>query len=357
MTAEVVFRKGRQDDLPRISEFRKKHFGHSLVRSHETEYYRWKCYGNPVLAGEMWLAEDGGRLVGIKNVTPKPMKVLGEVMPVAETGDTFTHPDYQGRGIFTRLFQAAREKGMDRAIGLIYGTPNRNSLPGYMRRLNYAQVPISVRSLAKPLFPRQILKKMLPVPFLAYLVSPALEVFSRMMFAVGKASAGRNGIHVSEAPSFPDDTDDLWEEVSGQYDVSLVRNREYLEWRYVANPDTYSILIARDQRDALMGFMVTKTGFEEDVALGYVVDFLVPEGRTDILTTLLTVALDRFYQQRVSSVAVWSIKGSHAGSVFRRFGFIPRAKNPLLCYQNEVGRELTSKTYKWHLAMGDTDNI
>jgi len=357
MTPDLVFRKGRQDDLPRIAEFRKEYFGHSLIRSHETEYYRWKCYNNPVMAGEMWLAEDCGRLVGMKNVTPKLMKMLGKIIPVAEMGDSFTHPDYQRRGIFTTLSKASRESMLQQGVNLIYNTPNKNSLPGYLRRLDHAVVPIAVRNLAKPVFPRPALKKMLPAPFLAYFLSPPLEVISRIMSAVGKACIGRNGITVSEVSSFPDDIDGLWEELSGQYDVSLVRNGVYLEWRYVVNPDTYSILIARDESDVLRGFMVTKIGFEEDVALAYIADFLVPEARTDILAELLAGALHRFYQQKVSSVAVWSINGSRAGSVFRRFGFIPRAKSPLLCYQNEVGRELSSRVLKWHLTMGDTDNI
>ena len=64
MKKELTFRKCHEVDLYKVSEFRRSLFGYSLIRSHEPEYYRWKCYQNPILPGEMWLAEDSDAVVG-----------------------------------------------------------------------------------------------------------------------------------------------------------------------------------------------------------------------------------------------------------------------------------------------------
>jgi hypothetical protein len=29
----------------------------------------------------------------------------------------------------------------------------------------------------------------------------------------------------------------------------------------------------------------------------------------------------------------------------------------LICYKNELGKQITSSNYKWHFTMGDSDNI
>ncbi len=85
MAEGLTFREFKKDDLSRISRFRKEFFPYdSSIRSCEPEYYEWKCYQNPVLPGEMWLAEDGELLVGIKNITPKRMQVLGTIINGAE---------------------------------------------------------------------------------------------------------------------------------------------------------------------------------------------------------------------------------------------------------------------------------
>jgi len=66
MPQKITYRKFIEGDIARISEFRKKFFLYdSSIRSYEPEYYEWKFNKNPVLPGEIWLAEDGNTLVGI----------------------------------------------------------------------------------------------------------------------------------------------------------------------------------------------------------------------------------------------------------------------------------------------------
>lgn len=357
MPKELTFRLGNKDDLPRISEFRKAFFGYSSIRSHEPEYYDWKCYKNPALPGEIWLAEDGNAVVAIKSMTPKRMKILGEKVIGAETGDTFTHPDYQRQGIFTKLFEVARENGIDGRMSFIYGTPNKNSLPGYIRKLDYAQIPLKLRILVKPLAPKQILQKKLGFYPLASLVSPVVEIASRAIFRIAGRAVSKSNIRITQILSFPDDIDVLWEQTSKNFDIALVRDKNYLEWRYVANPDTYSILIARNQEGAILGYMVTKIGFEEDIPLGYIVDFLTFENDVNVFKKLLVTSLERLYHRKVNLVSTVVVKGSYYYNIFLKFGFIPRVEVPLICYKGELGMRVLSEAYRWHFTLGDTDNI
>jgi GNAT superfamily N-acetyltransferase len=59
-------------------------------------------------------------------------KVLG-----AQSCDTMTHPSHQKKGLFTNLakktFDLAKEKG----IHFVFGFPNQNSYPGFIRHLDF----------------------------------------------------------------------------------------------------------------------------------------------------------------------------------------------------------------------------
>jgi hypothetical protein len=47
--------------------------------------------------------------------------------------DTATHPDWQGRGIFTRLTLALVEKMAAEGVAFVFNTPNELSRPGYLK--------------------------------------------------------------------------------------------------------------------------------------------------------------------------------------------------------------------------------
>ncbi len=360
MTEELTYRKFTEKDLVRISEFRKSYFRYnSSIRSYEPEYYGWKCYGNPFLLGEMWLAEDGDIIVGIRNITPKRMKVLGTLVNAGEIGDNFVHPDYQRRGIATKLAEYIRESMLEKGVSLIYGIPGRiTSLPGYMKKMNYLPLPIGLRELVKPLNMKQLLEKRLHIPPpLAACLSPIIKIFSNAETGIGAIGSAKSDISISKASLLPDDIDIFWEHAAKSYDIMLIRSKDYLEWRYIKNPDTYSTLLATNIEGDTVGYIVTKIGMYDGVPVGYIVDFLTLEDDPGIFKKLLLAALEEFHRNKVSVVNTWVVKGGIYSKVLSRFGFLPYSKITLICYKNELGKQITSNHYKWHFTMGDSDNI
>lgn len=362
----LTFRKFEEQDLPRISDFRKSFFSYNPgVRCYEPQYYRWKCYKNPLQQGEMWLAEDKNIIVGLYNITPKRMKILGTVVSGAEVGDAFTRADYQRRGILTELGTAARDSGLNKGISFIYGVPNEESRPGHVKNLGYRQVPIKIHNLIKPVNMKQPLKVMLRLSPLAAFLSSIIKIISDTASRIGAMGNDKSNISISRASSFPDDIGIFSEQSAQRYDNILVRSEEYLEWRYIQNPDTYTILLARNKAGATVGYMVTKVGFYSDTRVrsmvdtlaGFIVDFLTLEDDKGIFKKLLLASLKDFLQSRVNFVSTWTIKGSFYDKLLLKFGFIPYGKATLICYQNELGSQVINKNYKWHFTMGDSDGI
>ncbi|MGO4702308.1 GNAT family N-acetyltransferase [Dyella sp. 2RAB6] len=60
--------------------------------------------------------------------------------------NTATHPDYQGKGLFTTLAQKTYELGASQGFSAVYGVANANSTPGFIRKLGFALVaPLEAR--------------------------------------------------------------------------------------------------------------------------------------------------------------------------------------------------------------------
>lgn len=356
--AAIVFQKAEKTDLTLISQFRKKYWPASdLGRSCEPEYYEWKIWKNPAQLGEIWFAKSDNTVVGFKSMTPKKIKILDAIVEGAETGDTFTHPDCQRRGIFTGLFRSAGEAGLDPKLDFIYGLPNEDSQAGYEKKLDYAQIPLGLYGMIKPVFLLPTLQKMLKPPFLGNILSPVLGIGSRIIFKIGTMGVATSDIFVKVERNFPDDIDILWEKTSHNYDVMLVRTKDYLQWRYVTNPDSYSILIARKSDGYISGYMVTKLGVYQGVPVGLIVDYLTLEDDSNIFKQLLSTAIKEFYQKKVSFILAYTVKRNFYYRILFKTGFIPRGKHSIICHKDKIGNQVLTGDYRWHFTMGDSDNI
>ncbi|MGE0567473.1 MAG: GNAT family N-acetyltransferase [Bacteroidia bacterium] len=62
----------------------------------------------------------------------KDKKILG-----AQSGDTMTHPDHRGKGLFIKLASSTYELARDLGIKLVFGFPNQNSYHGFVNKLQW----------------------------------------------------------------------------------------------------------------------------------------------------------------------------------------------------------------------------
>jgi len=363
--SSLSFRKSVQEDVSRISEFRKNYFRYnSSLRCYEPEYYAWKCFSNPCQKGEMWLSEMNGEIVGLCTLTPKKMKVMDAFVDGAEAGDSFTRPDFRRLGISTQLNMSARESTLSRGITLLYNVPGRLSWLRDSTKLGHAEVPIKLYQLFKPLniswmlnnnhvISRRLKITLYSTAFQWPLTAVVCFLKSRFCHHIPGFSSG---IFVQKVEQFPDDIDIFGEQAARSFDVMLVCNRNYLNWRYLENPDKYSIYIAADNKQNTLGYLVSKICCHGKVKVGYIVDFLTL-AKTPVLEKLVSVCLEEFRLGKVSYIHTWVIQNGQYGNIFSMLGFRVCTRLKLSVFQNEMGKQLTCKDIRWHFTMGCSDTI
>ena len=122
-----------ETDLPRIGELFEQVMGFRRPEGHN----QWKFVDNPAGRPLGMVAGVGDRIVGQYALWPTYLRLGADVVLGAQSLDTMTHPDYQGQGMFTVLANACMDLAVQRGVLALYGFPNPNSYPGFVRKLNW----------------------------------------------------------------------------------------------------------------------------------------------------------------------------------------------------------------------------
>ncbi|WP_413668496.1 GNAT family N-acetyltransferase [Mucilaginibacter sp. Mucisp86] len=84
-----------------------------------------------------YLAYAGNVPAAFYGVIPCFIECDGHPVLAAQSADTMTHPDHQGKGLFITLAQRTYELCHKEGIQILFGFPNQNSLPGFVNKLNW----------------------------------------------------------------------------------------------------------------------------------------------------------------------------------------------------------------------------
>ncbi|AHM58433.1 putative acetyltransferase [Flammeovirgaceae bacterium 311] len=130
---EYTVRAANEQDIPAIIELFRISLGAEYGAPKES-FWRWKHIKNPFGVSPVLLAFNGEKLIGLRAFMRWQWQYNGKILPAFRAVDTGTHPDYRGKGIFSRLTkQLITELKESEPPSFIYNTPNNASKPGYLK--------------------------------------------------------------------------------------------------------------------------------------------------------------------------------------------------------------------------------
>jgi hypothetical protein len=146
-----------------------------------------------------------GEPAAFYGVFPCLMEQNGKKFLVAQSGDTITHINHQKKGLFIELARRTYELCAELSIKLVFGFPNENSYPGFIRKLNwidfgnFESLHIKLNNLPV----KRILNK-LKIPYHSIYLKPMLSLFSRPLTGSDFTfdAYGSNTLHVQHDPAF-----------------------------------------------------------------------------------------------------------------------------------------------------------
>ena len=130
--SDLEIRRATPDDLPALLALLRA----SMRRDDDTRFetlFRWKHLDNAYGQSPMWVACDADTVVGLRVFMRWEFDAPGRIVRAVRAVDTATHPDYQGRGVFTRLTLGGLDDLAAEGVQFVFNTPNASSRPGYLK--------------------------------------------------------------------------------------------------------------------------------------------------------------------------------------------------------------------------------
>jgi hypothetical protein len=210
--------------------------------------WRWQYRNNNI--GQAWIAvaEAANEIVAHYALMRQNLNFMGRELIAVTPTDTMVRSNQRGQGWYTRLATRVYGQAHENGAKAVFGFPNRESLPGFLRNLGGHKI-----ANLKTFYYRTGFRKHL---------GAAADCAARFFYALPNRAASsfmsrqsfpRHSIQISS--TLPPDLGKPLKEMLDQEVLSVWKDYEYLEYRYQNHPDRtyrFHILYAGDQPAGLV---------------------------------------------------------------------------------------------------------
>lgn len=318
MTALCQIRSYQEGDEKHILELFSISFG---GRQMSLPYWKWRFQDNPAGHGVIELCWDGDALVAHYAVTNLTMSIHGQRCNVGLSGTTMTHPAYRGMSLFQMLARSTYSRMLNINMPLVWGFPNVMSHRSFVRELNWVDI--------------------YEVPMFRLHLEPRLK------------DIHTSNEYIFELSAADERFDALWERVRNDYDIITQRDRAYINWRYLMNPNEKYKLIVHAVNDEIQGYAVFKHYGDEL----QVVDLIMGKKAVDVGENLITYLIAQALKENARSVSLWLNVTHPLHQALEKIGFRPEA--PVTYLGGLVLNPAIDKSFydfrRWYFTMNDSD--
>ena len=313
----------------------------------------------------MWVAEGDGRIVGFLASFPTRMKLLHTDWTMILPCDLMVSPDARRHGLGGKLINLYIEAAGWLANGLVYSKDSGR----IFTKLGYHEVDAHA-TLVRPYSWNRVLDFVLssgsrpgilknpPVKWGLMGVAACATLFSRLV-NTAKSPSPDQSIEVTETTSIGSEFDTLWNDLSPSFPIIAVRDQQYVQWRFLDDPNGgHTLLVARSSDGSLLGYVDACVSTRRGLQVGRIMDLFCSVDRPDVVVALMDGAL-RVLEAR--KVAIVSCMGLHPKlrATVRRFLYLKPERLQLKPMFKWLGDPaMQDDIYdadNWHLSHADGD--
>jgi hypothetical protein len=318
--------------------------------------WHWMFWENPAGDGYIWLADDNGRIVGHSAAMPVMVKMGTKTIRSRIGSNSMTHPDYRGQGMFTTI---NKNRNAELAKnGITIASDYGGKSPAFPISAKYfgAFLVCTTKALVKPYNWRNVLRMKFHNPLLVNFGVLGGTLVQKTIYRAKKAPSIQS-LSIVNITQFDNRIDDLWNRVCNQYQIMVVRSKDYLNWRYSTIPNiTYTILVA--ERDSkICGYIVFRSVYRDSLKIGVIFDFITET--PEIGQCLVAEALKNLKQENVDLVGCSAVLNKSYLDSFRRNGFIsvPSVGQGFMVNSTdtEITKEFLANPKNWYAQIGNVD--
>jgi len=188
------------------------------------------------------------------------------------------------------------------------------------------------------------------------------------MFLRDLSSLSGDSTSVTQIETFGTEVDDLWQRVKKDWDFAVVRNSDYLTWRYLLRPhEHYRAFVKRSDTD-IIGLLVMKlykTG--DQTCYAHIMDLIAAADDHNTVADLLAYASQYAENNSAIELSCWLPQEHAHDHVYQQYGFkldddLTKWQLILVPPETSIGDDNSPGVFQgisdsgnWHLSMSDSD--
>lgn len=361
MAKELDIRKLRIDDFEGLSSLYTQVYGIQQNRP----FWNWKYFQSPFGEHAMYIALDKDRIVGEVGTIPVAVKCGEDTVLASQACDITIHPDYQKGGPFFKLYEETIKDNTQRGAIFLYGFSIPRTLKISTRLLKFNDI-CPVRRWVFILNPAYYLAKKIRFSPLLSVVSIIGRMYIRLRLMKHYRNPGKDIIEIQR---FDERFDRFWEKRKGDYELMIVRDSKYLNWRYADHPiSRYKIfaclLDGADRADGASGEIagyIVLTSTVDEVRRGMIMDIMADPSEKKVVDRLLSAAINFFQKEKMDTISLWLPEHVSLVPDIERWGFVRRETphNLIIRISDQKVRSSKDNFFikpdNWFFSMGDSD--
>ncbi len=210
--------------------------------------YRWMYLNNPYGKANIWFLkiEETGEVVGTAALFPRKLMLDGNVVLAGVAGDLLVNKEHRTLRPALSLVRQVRSALDDNLVEFIYIIPNKKA-EMITKRAGYKCVGSLKRYVKIQKSQRQLEKRGVP-RVISNIVAPMIDFW--LVLRAGETWCRFGGKIRYEVLSQLDKRfDALWEECSSGCCIAPERTSEYIEWKFLNDPDDENIIYGAFSED------------------------------------------------------------------------------------------------------------
>ncbi|RHC43828.1 MAG: GNAT family N-acetyltransferase [Oscillospiraceae bacterium] len=320
-------------------------------------FLKHQYFENPAGDALIELAVDpeNGTLAGQYVVQPAKIRVFGKDEKCVISLNTLTRKAYRGQKIFVRLAERTYERAAREGYALVYGAPNKNSYPGFMKKLAFKDIhhfPL----YARPLNLNHMVMERMNNSALAAIATPF------QVFFPNKGASTENIVELTEQNVGLFDA--FWDKIKDKYNIMGVRDSEYIRYRYMNVPRREYYPYAAIKDGQIVAYAVGRIREVAGFETGMIADFLFLRGYEKDAEQLVKNLVKRMKDEGASLAACVILANAEETKVLKKCGFyripdkiLPQPTPLILRVLGDDSEEKLSDINNWFFTTGDYDVV
>ncbi|WP_107040041.1 GNAT family N-acetyltransferase [Brumimicrobium mesophilum] len=316
------------------------------------EVLKWQLLENPIEKKFAYIAlNNQSKAAGTYAVLPSEFKIGESTFLGSQAIDAMTDVNFRGQGLFIKLAKDVYENAEKDGVKLVFGFPNGQSVHGHQNKLGWNLMD-PLPFLLKPLNTQYFSKK---IKMLSWLPNVRMASKSRI----------NKDIKISLKNEFPSEVNDIWEKFSRNIKVAVIRNKKYMEWRYLKKPlEDYQIAHAYTKENEYIGYIIYCVKGKHGGKIAYIMEYIYNPKYSSLAKNLMKFACNEAIEKNADCILAWGMEHSENYINYKSSGFynLPEKLRPIELHFGAKAfdknlKDLISNRENWYLSYSDSDTV